>query len=123
MLVRTVGIYAIQHKESVTGVALMDIAVKRAQQEMNVMVPLAETMVMNVCRDHWNMLVRAVGINAIEHKDSVAIVAQTACVVETNGQEMNVMDRLVELVDMNVFQNQVILNDPHSHSCEFKDNF
>ena len=31
MLVRTVGIHAIQHKESVTGVAPMDIAVKRAQ--------------------------------------------------------------------------------------------
>ena len=31
---------------------------------------------------------------------------------------MNVMDHLVELVDTNVFQNQVNLNDPDSHSCK-----
>ena len=33
---------------------------------------------------------------------------------------MNVMDHLVELVDMNVFQN---LNDPDSHSCKFDESF
>ena len=74
------------------------------------------------------MLVRAVGINAMEHKNyfhqnDVTIVARMACVVETNGQEMNVMDHLVELVDTNVFQNQVNLNDPDSHSCKFNDFF
>ena len=33
------------------------------------------------------------------------------------------MDHLVELVDTNVFQNQVNLNDPDSHSCKFNDFF
>ena len=42
MLVRTVGIHAIQHKESVTGAALMAGAVAWPQLEMDVMVPLVE---------------------------------------------------------------------------------
>ena len=79
------------------------------------------------------MLVRSVGINAMEHKNyfhlnDVTIVARMACVVGSHltsihGQEMNVMDHLVELVDTNVFQNQVNLSDPYSHSCKSNESF
>ena len=92
---KTVGIPAINNKESAIGVGPKVGAARKVKKEMAVMVLLVEV-VIDVCENHWSMLMKTAGILAIINKESVIGADPKVGAARKVKKEMAVMELLVE---------------------------
>ena len=92
---KTVGIPAINNKESAIGVGPKVGAARKVKKEMAVMVLLVEV-VIDVCGNHWSMLTKTVGVLAIINKESAIGADPKVGAARKVKKEMAVMELLVE---------------------------